>query len=144
MYGLKSFRSLLEISSNPQLTEGLNLVIRLWMVSNRCESRLEPRNFTRVDRVSRDCQLFFDQYCRLSCWRIANKYDRSPPPPPVKILVTMNDYTSMDFDCPGDRNLMNDRVEIEKVCCLWRCLMLGLAHYASWRTLLHVPIKLFV
>ena len=36
----------------------------------------------------------------------------------MKILVTMNDYTSMEFDRPGDKVLMNDRVEIEKVCCL--------------------------
>ena len=41
-----------------------------------------------------------------------------PTPPLVKISITMNDYTSMEFGRPGDRILMNDRIEIEKVCCL--------------------------
>ena len=36
----------------------------------------------------------------------------------MKISVTMNDYTSMEFGRPGDRILMNDLIEIEKVCCL--------------------------
>ena len=49
----------------------------------------------------------------------------------MKILVTMNDYTLMEFDRPGDRILKNDRVEIEKVCCLSSCVMVFLAHDAS-------------
>ena len=53
------------------------------------------------------------------------------PLPCENILVTMNDYTLMEFDRPGDRILRNDRVEIEKVCCLSSCVMVSLAHDAS-------------